>query len=94
VLVGSAATVADALEGWVEETGVDGFNLAAAVNLDTFRDVVEFLIPELQRRGIYQTDYTPGTLREKLLGRGPRLDCSHVGAAYRRTVVTRARGAA
>jgi alkanesulfonate monooxygenase SsuD/methylene tetrahydromethanopterin reductase-like flavin-dependent oxidoreductase (luciferase family) len=94
VLVGSATTVADALQGWAEETDVDGFNLAAAVNLDTYRDVVEFLIPELQRRGIYQTDYAPGTLREKLLGRGPRLDSSHIGAAYRRTAATRARGAA
>jgi FMN-dependent oxidoreductase (nitrilotriacetate monooxygenase family) len=94
VLVGSAATVADALEGWVEDTDVDGFNLAAAVNPDTFRDVVEYLVPELQRRGIYKTDYSTGTLREKLFGRGPRLHSSHAGAGQRDRAVAPARGAA
>lgn len=94
VLVGSPATVADALEEWVAETDVDGFNLAAAVNPDTFRDIVELLIPELQRRGVYQPDYAPGTLREKLFGRGPKLDASHVGAGHRRAPSSLARGAA
>ena len=37
VFVGSAATVADILQTWVEETGVDGFNLAYAVAHETSR---------------------------------------------------------
>ncbi len=84
VIVGSPATVADALQEWQAETGLDGFNLAAATNPGTFRDVVDLLVPELQRRGAYKTAYTEGTLREKLSGRGPLLPTSHTGASHRR----------
>ncbi|STQ45959.1 Pristinamycin IIA synthase subunit A [Ewingella americana] len=64
LLVGSPETVADELQSWVEETDVDGFNLAYAVTHESFTDVVELLIPELQKRGVYKKDYQPGTLRE------------------------------
>lgn len=83
VFVGSPATVADTLQQWVEETDVDGFNLAYALSHETFEDVVEYLVPELQRRGVYPTAYKPGTLREKLFGEGPRLPDSHPAARYR-----------
>ena len=83
VVVGSAATVADILQDWVAETGVDGFNLAYAVTPETFEDVVRHLVPELQRRGAYPTAYAPGTLREKLFGDGPYLPASHPAARYR-----------
>jgi alkanesulfonate monooxygenase len=83
VFVGSPSTVADILQTWVEQSGVDGFNLAYAVAHETFEDIVAHLVPELQRRGVYRTAYTPGTLREKLFGRGPLLPPEHPGAAYR-----------
>ncbi|MHA3052442.1 LLM class flavin-dependent oxidoreductase [Acinetobacter sp. ANC 4640] len=83
VLVGSAETVADALQEWVTETDVDGFNLAYILAHQTFADVVEFIVPELQKRGVYQTEYAHGTLREKLFGQGPYLPENHRGAAYR-----------
>lgn len=83
LFVGSAQTVADQLQEWVEETDVDGFNLAYAVTHETFVDVVELLVPELQKRGVFKTDYAPGTLREKLFGAGPRLPENHPGARYR-----------
>lgn len=83
VSVGTAASVADELQAWAAETGVDGFNLACAVMPETFVDVVELLIPELQRRGVYQTAYAPGTLRAKLFGRGDRLRPPHPGASQR-----------
>ncbi|HCW6393974.1 TPA: LLM class flavin-dependent oxidoreductase, partial [Acinetobacter baumannii] len=54
VLVGSAETVSDALQQWVEDTDVDGFNLAYILAHQTFADVVEFIVPELQKRGVYQ----------------------------------------
>ncbi|MFI7898084.1 LLM class flavin-dependent oxidoreductase, partial [Acinetobacter baumannii] len=57
VLVGSAETVSDALQQWVEDTDVDGFNLAYILAHQTFADVVEFIVPELQKRGVYQTSY-------------------------------------
>ncbi|WP_428879231.1 LLM class flavin-dependent oxidoreductase [Acinetobacter baumannii] len=83
VLVGSAETVSDALQQWVEDTDVDGFNLAYILAHQTFADVVEFIVPELQKRGVYQTLYAQGTLREKLFGAGPYLPENHRGAKYR-----------
>ncbi|XZY03174.1 LLM class flavin-dependent oxidoreductase [Acinetobacter baumannii] len=83
VLVGSAETVSDALQKWIEDTDVDGFNLAYILAHQTFADVVEFIVPELQKRGVYQTSYAKGTLREKLFGAGPYLPENHRGAKYR-----------
>lgn len=83
VLVGSAETVSDALQQWVEDTDVDGFNLAYILAHQTFADVVEFIVPELQKRGVYQTSYAQGTLREKIFGAGPYLPENHRGAKYR-----------
>lgn len=83
VFVGSPATVADILQDWVEETDVDGFNLAYAVTPESFEDVVGYIVPELQSRGAYPTAYRPGTLREKLFGDGPRLAAPHPAARFR-----------
>ena len=83
VVVGSAATVADVLQEWVTETDVDGFNLAYAVTPETFEDVVDRLVPELQKRGAYPRDYAAGTLRDKLFGEGPYLPATHPAARYR-----------
>jgi alkanesulfonate monooxygenase len=91
-IVGCPERVVDEMESWIEETGVDGFNLAYAITPGTFEDIVEFIVPELQRRGLYKTRYVPGTLREKLFGAGARLSAPHPGAAYRNDV--RARRAA
>jgi alkanesulfonate monooxygenase len=83
VFVGSPQTVADLLQEWVEDTDVDGFNLAYAITPESFEDAVDLLVPELQKRGVYKTDYRQGTLREKLFGHGPRLEAPHPGARYR-----------
>ncbi|PYD73386.1 LLM class flavin-dependent oxidoreductase [Novacetimonas hansenii] len=82
-IVGSPAEIADQMEAWVAQTGIDGFNLAYAVAPETFEDIVDLVIPELQRRGRYRTAYPPGTLRQKLFGRGDRLGAEH---AARRVV--------
>jgi alkanesulfonate monooxygenase SsuD/methylene tetrahydromethanopterin reductase-like flavin-dependent oxidoreductase (luciferase family) len=82
VIAGSPATVADQLEQWIDDTGVDGFNMAFAVRPETFVDIVDMLVPELQRRGRYKTEYAKGSLRKKLFGR-PRLGQQHPGAMYR-----------
>lgn len=84
VLVGSPKTVADQLQEWVEETDVDGFNLASVVAPETFEAVVDLLVPELQARGLFKRDYAEGTLRHKLFGRGDRLATPHPAAALRR----------
>ncbi|AXY60921.1 LLM class flavin-dependent oxidoreductase [Acinetobacter sp. WCHAc010052] len=83
VIVGSPATVADRLQEWSAETGVDGFNLAYILAHQTFEDVVDYIVPELQKRGVYQKEYQPGTLREKLFGQGDLLNNQHRGASFR-----------
>ena len=83
VLVGSAQTVADQLQEWIEETGVDGFNLANVVAPETFVAVVDLLVPELQARGLFKREYAEGTLRNKLFGQGDRLRAPHPVAALR-----------
>ena len=85
VIVGSPAQVADQLEAWLDDTGIDGFNLAFAVMPETFSDVVEFVVPELQRRGRYRHSYTEGTLREKLFGRSAFLRDNHTARKIRIT---------
>ncbi|WP_454915955.1 LLM class flavin-dependent oxidoreductase [Xanthobacter sediminis] len=82
VLAGSPADVADAFEDWVAKADVDGFNLSYAFVPETFTDVVELLVPELQRRGLYKQDYAPGTLRAKISG-SDGLKVTHPGAAWR-----------
>jgi alkanesulfonate monooxygenase len=82
VIVGDARQAADAVEAWMEETGVDGLNLAYAVMPETFEAIAAHLVPELQRRGRYKREYRPGTLREKLYGHA-RLQAPHPAASYR-----------
>lgn len=83
VFVGSPAKIADTLTEVVEYTDIDGFNLAYATTPGSFEDVADLVVPELQRRGLYQEEYTPGTLRHKLFGAGDRLPDHHRGAGYR-----------
>jgi hypothetical protein len=40
-------------------------------------------VPEMQRRGIYKTEYAPGTVREKLFNKGSRLQAPHPAVTYR-----------
>jgi hypothetical protein len=83
-LVGSPATIADALIEWMEETDVDGFNLHYMVSPGDIVDFVDLVVPELQSRGAYKTSYEEGTLREKLYGKGRHyLADDHPGANYR-----------
>ncbi len=82
-IVGSPTQVADAMQEWVEETDIDGFNLINVITPGTFADIVDHVVPELQRRGAFRTSYREGTLREKLFGKGPRLPETHRAARYR-----------
>jgi FMN-dependent oxidoreductase, nitrilotriacetate monooxygenase family len=84
LFVGSPSTVADLLQDWIEETDIDGFNLAYALAHETFQDVVAYLIPELQKREVYSTGYKEGTLREKLFGDGPLLPETHPAHKFRK----------
>lgn len=67
-LVGGPETVADEMEKWVDEGGIDGFNLAYAITPGSVTDFIDYIVPELRERGRVQTSYTPGTMRQKLHG--------------------------
>lgn len=69
VAIGTPEQIADTLEDWIEDTDIDGFNLAYAITPGTFKDFVELVIPELQRRGLVKMEYEEGTFREKLFGK-------------------------
>ena len=84
VVSGSPQTVADRLQEWIEETDIDGFNLVYAVMPETYENIVELLVPELQKRGVYKKEYRPGTLREKLFRQGSHLPDSHHGSEFRK----------
>ena len=84
LLVGSPKTVADGLIEWMEVSGIDGFNIEHIVCPGDFAAFVELVVPELQRRGVYKTQYEEGTLREKLYGKGSScLPADHPGASHR-----------
>ncbi|MFS0825349.1 LLM class flavin-dependent oxidoreductase [Pseudomonas phoenicis] len=85
-LVGDPAQVAEQLIGWIDDTGLDGFNLTRTVTPESFEDFIDLVVPQLQRRGRYKTAYAEGTLREKLFRSDrPHLPADHPGAAYRHT---------
>ncbi|WP_396265506.1 LLM class flavin-dependent oxidoreductase [Gordonia bronchialis] len=83
VLIGSGDEVAQALQDWVSDTDVDGFNVAYAVTPGSFEDIVTHVVPALERRGVYDRTYLPGTLRHKLFGRGDLLPDNHRGSTFR-----------
>jgi FMN-dependent oxidoreductase (nitrilotriacetate monooxygenase family) len=83
--IGSPQTVADEMERWIDEADVDGFNLVSVVTPQSFEDVVELLVPELRRRGLYaELSDENLTTRERVYGKGRRfLDEHHVGSKYK-----------
>jgi len=64
--VGTATEVADQMQEWVEADACDGFVIAATHSPGAYEDVVRLVVPELQRRGVFRTEYTGSTLRETL----------------------------
>ena len=80
VISGTPTQVADELERWVDEGGIDGFNLIPVDQPGTLEDFVNLVVPELQRRGRMRDSY-PGqslSLREVYTGAGnARLPADH-----------------
>lgn len=77
--IGSPSTVADTLQRWVDEAGIDGFNISYATTPGTFQDLITYLWPELRQRGVLQTEYAGRSMRENYLqdGGGPRAREGH-----------------
>jgi alkanesulfonate monooxygenase SsuD/methylene tetrahydromethanopterin reductase-like flavin-dependent oxidoreductase (luciferase family) len=65
--VGSGEEVAEYLIDLLDQTDIDGFNLTRTVAPESHHDFIRLVIPELQQRGRYKTEYKTGSLRNKLL---------------------------
>ncbi len=82
-IVGDGSEVADELQDWIVEGEIDGFNLTRTVMPESYEDFIEYVVPALQDRGIYKTEYAEGSLRNRLFGEGNRLPSRHAGASFR-----------
>lgn len=80
-IVGTPEQIADALEVW-QEAGVDGINVVNWVIPGSFEEFAEKVLPVLRERGLAQSEYAPGPLRQKLFG-APLLNERHPAARYR-----------
>jgi alkanesulfonate monooxygenase SsuD/methylene tetrahydromethanopterin reductase-like flavin-dependent oxidoreductase (luciferase family) len=65
-IVGTPEQIADQLEERFVSYGADGFNIMAPTLPDGLSDFIEFVVPELRRRGLFRTEYAGTTLREHL----------------------------
>jgi FMN-dependent oxidoreductase (nitrilotriacetate monooxygenase family) len=64
--VGTASDVADQIEAGFTGGEADGYIVSTAQTPGTFNDFVDYVVPELQRRGLFRTEYQGSTLRENL----------------------------
>ncbi|MEX2616894.1 MAG: LLM class flavin-dependent oxidoreductase [Alphaproteobacteria bacterium] len=65
-LVGGPKEVADMLEEWFSAPACDGFVIGPTHQPGSFEDFVKYVVPELQKRGMYRKDYSGATLRDHL----------------------------
>ncbi len=65
-IIGTPEQIVDQMEDWFLNEGADGFNILPPHLPGGLADVVDMVVPELQRRGLYKTDYVGKTLRENL----------------------------
>ncbi len=66
VVSGTPQRIADTLEEWFLEGAADGFNILPPYFPGAFADFVDLVVPELQRRGLYRSEYQGVTLRDHL----------------------------
>ena len=76
-IVGTPEQVADDIERWFQAGAADGFNLMPGLLPSGLQDFVDQVVPLLQKRGIFRTDYEGRTLREHLGLPRPRGPSSH-----------------
>lgn len=65
-VAGTPVEIADQLEDWFAAGAADGFNLMFPLLPEDWHAFAEKVVPELQRRGLFRTEYEPGTLRDRL----------------------------
>jgi alkanesulfonate monooxygenase len=65
-IMGTPQMIADEMAAWLEECGSDGFTIQFPFVPAGIDDFVDRLVPELQRRKLFRTEYAGKTLRENL----------------------------
>jgi alkanesulfonate monooxygenase len=65
-VIGTPADIADAFEDWFTGGAADGFNILPLTFPEGLNDLVDFVLPELRRRGLFRSEYEGKTLRENL----------------------------
>ncbi|MEE3256831.1 MAG: NtaA/DmoA family FMN-dependent monooxygenase, partial [Actinomycetota bacterium] len=65
-VVGGPTELADYFEEWFTTPACDGFVIAGTHMPGAFQDFVDLVVPELQRRGLFRTQYSGNTLRDHL----------------------------
>ncbi|WP_072803832.1 NtaA/DmoA family FMN-dependent monooxygenase [Rhodococcoides yunnanense] len=63
-IFGTPEQIANHIELWTETNAADGFALSPAQGISGARAFADRVIPILQARGLFRTDYTGSTLRE------------------------------
>jgi FMN-dependent oxidoreductase (nitrilotriacetate monooxygenase family) len=71
VVKGTPVQIADYMQEWFEQGAADGFNIMPPYLPGALNEFVDLVIPELQRRGLFRTEYEGKTLREHLGLRRP-----------------------
>lgn len=66
VVIGTPVDIADQIQDWFERDAADGFNLIPPLLPSSLGEFVDLVVPELQRRGLFRTDYEGTTLRDHL----------------------------
>jgi FMN-dependent oxidoreductase (nitrilotriacetate monooxygenase family) len=66
VFVGTPVAMADIMEEWLMRDAADGFTMLSPYYPTPMEQFVEWVVPELQRRGIFRTEYEGSTLRDNL----------------------------
>jgi FMN-dependent oxidoreductase (nitrilotriacetate monooxygenase family) len=66
IVIGTPSQIADEMEHWIAEEAADGFNICPPVLPVALDDFAALVIPELQRRGVFRTEYEGTTLRANL----------------------------
>jgi FMN-dependent oxidoreductase (nitrilotriacetate monooxygenase family) len=66
VLCGTPEYIADTLEAWFKTGAADGFNIMPSHFPDGLADFVDMVVPILQQRGLYRTEYEGNTLRDRM----------------------------
>lgn len=80
VTVGTPAQIVDKMESYVDDAGVDGFNIAYMIRSRSVDEFIELVVPELRRRERIARPARRTTLRERLFGEAARLPDDHPGA--------------